>query len=130
LAVVTAVVTLGLIAVGSVASGDPITTTAPPGTTGTPTRDPGPGGSGPAPAAPGASGPGAGVGFDEAVRIAEDRVGGGRVTDVEWDHEHGRAVWEIEIMDGRMEHDLRLDAGSGTVLRHERDYDDDHYYDD
>lgn len=119
LVVVTAVATFALIAIGSAATAG--------GGTGTPTSV---APSSTLPVAP-IDGPGpdtraGGIGFDEASRIALDRDGGGRVTDAEWDLERGRRVWEIEVCHGAAEHEVRLDADSGALLRHERDgWDDD-----
>lgn len=126
LAAVTAFVTIGLIAVGNAATagGGPATTPLGTSTVAPAPASPidGPGGT-PGPPAPGPPAA-AGIGFDEASRIAVERAGGGRVTDADWDVERGRQVWEVEVLSGRTEHELTLDADSGAVLRHERDYDD------
>jgi len=53
-----------------------------------------------------------------AERIALDHVGGGRISDgseLEW--EHGVRVWEVEVTDGVVEHDLDVDATTGAVIR-------------
>jgi len=53
-----------------------------------------------------------------AERIALDHVGGGRISDgseLEW--EHGVRVWEVEVTDGAVEHDLDVDATTGAVTR-------------
>src|SRR5688500_69655 len=42
---------------------------------------------------------------DEAVRIAQERVGGGDVTEVETELEHGRPEWKIELHVNGVEHD-------------------------
>ncbi|MGE5290664.1 MAG: PepSY domain-containing protein, partial [Micromonosporaceae bacterium] len=49
-------------------------------------------------AAPTASPTAAGkVSPDRARQIALQRVPGARVTETEFDHEHGRAVWEVDL---------------------------------
>ncbi len=43
---------------------------------------------------------------------------------VEWDSEHGRAVYEVEFKSGGMEYDYVIDAATGAVLDHETERDD------
>ena len=43
---------------------------------------------------------------------------------VEWDNEHGRAVYEVEFKSGGMEYDYVIDAATGAVLNHEMERDD------
>ena len=43
---------------------------------------------------------------------------------VEWDNEHGRAVYEVEFKSGGMEYDYVIDAATGAVLDHETERDD------
>ena len=38
---------------------------------------------------------------------------------VEWDSEHGRAVYEVELKSGGMEYDYVIDAATGAVLEHQ-----------
>ncbi|GAA2091581.1 PepSY domain-containing protein [Actinomadura alba] len=59
----------------------------------------------------------------EAVRIALRTVPGGRIESVERETEHGRAVWDIDVIAGAAEHDLDIDARTGEVLRHRKDDD-------
>lgn len=66
---------------------------------------------------------------DEAIRIAQERVGGGDVTEVENELEHGRPEWKIELHVNGVEHDVRVDARTGDVTRVDSDDDrddDDH----
>ena len=51
---------------------------------------------------------------DIAVRAA----GGGLVESVEREAEHGRAVWDVDVLVDRVEHDIDVDAVTGAVLRH------------
>ena len=43
---------------------------------------------------------------------------------VEWDSEHGRAVYEVEFKSGGMEYEYVIDAATGAVLDHETERDD------
>ena len=43
---------------------------------------------------------------------------------MEWDNEHGRAVYEVEFKSGGMEYDYVIDAATGAVLDHETERDD------
>jgi hypothetical protein len=81
--------------------------------------------SSPASASAPASGDGPAVGVVEARTIALRAAGGGRVTKVERETEHRRAVWEVEVITGGVEHDIDVDRATGAVLRHKTDRDDD-----
>ncbi|MCO8269356.1 PepSY domain-containing protein [Actinoplanes sp. TRM 88003] len=67
---------------------------------------------------------------EQARAKALATVGGGRVTKVERDTEHGRAVWEVEVHYKGVEHDLDIDRKTGAVTDHDRDRDDDRGRDD
>ncbi len=90
------------------------------GTSGTPTDS----------AAPAAGGDA--VSWERAGEIALAHAGGGRITEVERDREHGRPVWEVEIIKGGIEHEIDIDRETGAVVKAEREpLDDDHdRYDD
>jgi hypothetical protein len=47
------------------------------------------------------------------------------VTDAERETEHGRAVWDIEVQRGTVEHDIDVDRTTGDVLRHKSEADND-----
>jgi hypothetical protein len=68
------------------------------------------------PAQPGA----AELSADEAAAIAVAHVGGGRVTQVESELEHGRREWKVRVANGAQEHDVRVDALSGAITRTDR----------
>jgi hypothetical protein len=65
---------------------------------------------------PGQAAPGGPVDPAAASQIALDRVGGGTVTKVERDDDYGPAVWEVEVIQGVTEQDVRLDGTTGAVL--------------
>lgn len=60
---------------------------------------------------------GAEMGSGEAEQIALAHVGGGTVTEVEREWEHGRLEWKVEIHLDGVEHDVRVDALSGEITR-------------
>lgn len=60
----------------------------------------------------------------EAADIALRHVGGGQVTEIEREFEHGRREWKVEIIHDGREHDVRVDAASGAVTRTDVDRDD------
>ncbi|MCX6465260.1 MAG: PepSY domain-containing protein [Pseudonocardiales bacterium] len=68
----------------------------------------------PAPAAPA-------LAADAAAAIALRHTGGGRVTEIERETEHGRAEWKVEIVTGGVERDVRVDATTGAITRDETD---------
>lgn len=53
--------------------------------------------------------------------LSESQV---RELQVEWDSEHGRAVYEVEFKSGGMEYEYVIDAATGAVLDHEVERDD------
>lgn len=63
--------------------------------------------------------------MDRAREIAQGQVPGGRVTDVEFEYEHGFAVYEVEVREGYFwEHKFVIDASSGEILFTEKEFDD------
>ena len=56
-----------------------------------------------------------------AKEIAVRAAGGGIVESVEREVGHGRAVWDVDVLVGGVEHDVDVDAATGTVLRHRVD---------
>ena len=63
-------------------------------------------------------------GIDRAAaeRIAIERVGGGRITDrTELDDDDRRQVWEVEVTNGTIDHDLDVDAATGEIVEHDID---------
>ena len=70
----------------------------------------------------------AGATADDARRIATDRLGGGTVTKVERDVEHGRDTWEVDVLRGAAVTEVHVDTANGTVSRIDGSHDrgDDH----
>jgi hypothetical protein len=64
------------------------------------------------------------VGTETARLIALRSVGGGRVTKLERETEHGIPVYDVRVVRDGVRHDLHVDAFTGTLLRHRVDGDD------
>ena len=60
---------------------------------------------------------------DKAISIAKQRASG-TVIKAELDYDDGMAVYEIEIRNGYMEYDIKINARTGAILKFESDYDD------
>ena len=56
---------------------------------------------------------------DEAREIALERVGGGTVTEVEFDECEGRLIYEIEVKHNGVEYEVEIDAITGEVIKFE-----------
>lgn len=67
---------------------------------------------------------------DEATKIALARVGGGQVTEIESELEHGFSTWKIEIVKSGVEHDIYVDRTTGTIIKTDTDRSDDRSSDD
>ena len=107
----------------STTSSRPFPTTAPTSTSSTSTTSPAPAPETKEPVA-------AGLGPDDAAAIVLRHAGGGRVTGVEREVEHGRTEWSVEVVGGGVERDVRVDAATGTITRDETDRSDDRGGDD
>jgi uncharacterized membrane protein YkoI len=53
---------------------------------------------------------------DRAREIAVAAVGGGEVTKIESEVEHGRLQWKVDVTGGGVAHDVRIDAATGDVV--------------
>jgi uncharacterized membrane protein YkoI len=53
---------------------------------------------------------------ERAREIAVAAVGGGEVTGVESELEHGRLQWKVDVTSGGTGHDVRIDATTGEVV--------------
>ncbi|MFI7026046.1 PepSY domain-containing protein [Micromonospora sp. NPDC049900] len=107
------------------AAPDAVTPPADPGTV-APPSDPG---SVAPPTDPSTAAPPAGTSPDAADKISRERageialahVGGGRITEVDRDRENKRPVWEVEIVNGDVEHEVDVDRETGQVLKAEQE---------
>lgn len=71
------------------------------------------------------SGAGTAVGSMRAGQIARSHVGGGTITEVEAETEHGRAVWSVKIVKNGSRYEVHVDRNSGEVTRSRAKADDD-----
>ncbi|WBB47387.1 PepSY domain-containing protein [Verrucosispora sp. WMMA2044] len=111
------------------ATGAPTTAGVPEGTTGatapgptgtTATADP----TSVAPSTPAQTQPateGDAVSRERAGEIALAQAGGGRITETDRDEENGRAIWEVEIVNGGTEHEIDVDRQSGEIVKAEQE---------
>lgn len=74
--------------------------------------------------APSAGGTAQRVSREQAIQIAQRRVPGARVTEVEREVEHGRATWKVELRDGRTEFEVHVAIDNGEIIEFEQDFDD------
>ena len=58
------------------------------------------------------------IGVDRATAIAIRAAGGGYVRSIERETEHGRAVFDVEVIAKGVEHDIDVDRATGEVTRH------------
>ena len=58
----------------------------------------------------------------QARDIVLKEVPNGEITKFEKEYDHGRAVYEIEVMDGNIERDFDIDAETGAILRERKDF--------
>lgn len=56
------------------------------------------------------------VSYDKAQAIAISAVGGGVVTDIDFELKLGRAYYEVEVVHNNTEYDLKIDANTGKVI--------------
>ncbi|WP_159074255.1 PepSY domain-containing protein [Streptomyces dioscori] len=66
------------------------------------------------------------TGSRRAEQIALAHMGGGTVTEVEAETEHGRAVWSVKILKNGSRYEVHVDRGSGEITRSRTKSDDDH----
>lgn len=84
------------------------------------------------PAAPRTPEPGeaeAKVNREAAIKIAQDKVPGAQLTEVEFDGDETPATWEIELRKDAVEHDFEIDATTGAILEQESESDTDQDHD-
>ena len=54
------------------------------------------------------------------MEIAQQKIGGGQVTSIKLDREHGRQVYEVEALYNGYKYELELDAQTGEILQWEQ----------
>ncbi|WP_306215152.1 PepSY domain-containing protein [Actinoplanes sp. RD1] len=63
------------------------------------------------------------ISIDAAKMIALRAAGGGYVESIERETEHGRAVWDVDVVRNGVEHDIDVDRATGAITRHRTDDD-------
>ncbi|MFE7068792.1 PepSY domain-containing protein [Streptomyces sp. NPDC057620] len=66
------------------------------------------------------------MGSRRAGEIALSHVGGGTISEVEGETEHGRSVWSVKILKNGSRYEVHVDRGSGEITRSRTKSDDDH----
>lgn len=64
------------------------------------------------------------IGTEKAKEIAIERAGGGRVKKIKLEMEDGVAVYEVEVINGRYEHEMEINAATGGIIKYEVEEDD------
>ncbi|MFI2712041.1 PepSY domain-containing protein [Micromonospora sp. NPDC018662] len=60
------------------------------------------------------------VSRQRAAEVALTRIGGGRVTEIEAETEHGRPAWSVKVSRDGWRHEVKVDRVTGTVLAADR----------
>lgn len=63
------------------------------------------------------------ISLEQARAIAQKAVPQGRISEAELDNEDGNVVYEIEVMLGKQERSVIVDAGNGAILSNTLDQD-------
>lgn len=61
------------------------------------------------------------IGAAKAKAIALKKVPGATVIKVEFDHDDGVAVYEVEMIKGRYEYEMKINAKSGKIIEYEKE---------
>lgn len=61
------------------------------------------------------------IGETKAKQIALKKVPGATVIKIEYDKDDGIAVYEVELIKGSYEYDIKIDAKTGAILEYEKD---------
>jgi hypothetical protein len=64
---------------------------------------------------------GANITAAEARKIALTKAGGGTVTKIESELEHGFSTWKIEVVTGGVAHDIYVDRATGAIIKTDTD---------
>lgn len=56
------------------------------------------------------------VSYDAAKNYAVRAVGGGSATDIDFELKRGRSYYEVEVMHGQDDYEVKIDANTGAVI--------------
>ena len=62
------------------------------------------------------------IGAEKAKAIALKKVPSATVTKVEFDHDDGMAVYEVEMIKGNYEYEVKINAKNGKIIEFEKDF--------
>lgn len=62
------------------------------------------------------------ISLEEAKKIALDNSKNGKIESIELKNKHGFTVYEVEVSEGFMEREFKIDATNGNILKMERDF--------
>lgn len=56
------------------------------------------------------------VSYDQAKKLAVQAVGGGTAVGIDFELKRGRSYYEVEVMHGQYDYEVKIDANSGAVI--------------
>lgn len=56
------------------------------------------------------------ISYDAAKNYAVQAVGGGRATDIDFELKRGRSYYEVEVVHGQDDYEVKIDANTGAVI--------------
>lgn len=67
---------------------------------------------------------GDGIGTARAMEIALEKIGGGQITSIKLERDHGQQIYEVEGLYDGYEYEIEIDARTGEILKWEKEWDD------
>lgn len=64
------------------------------------------------------------IGTARAMEIAQQEIGGGEITSIKLEREHGKQLYEVEAFYNGYEYELEIDAETGEIIKWERERED------
>lgn len=52
----------------------------------------------------------------QARQAAQQKLPGATVTETDLDHDHGRAVWEVDLSQGQRGYEVHVDGSTGKII--------------
>ena len=62
------------------------------------------------------------ISIDKAKEIALNKAGGGIITSCRLEYEDRILVYDVEVINGKVEYDIEIDASTGNIVSFDRDY--------
>ena len=57
------------------------------------------------------------ISFEQAIEIATNKVGGGSINEIEWKRKYQMFIYEIEIYNDGIKHEVNIDAVTGEIIK-------------